>query len=172
MNMFHLAVPVWQLVVRSVLIYAAFLIALRLFGKREVGQFTLFDLVLVLLAANAVQPAITGPDNSVLGGLIIVATLFSINRVVALARLRSSRLNRLIEGQSRLIAENGHWIETALKHEDLSPEDCEMALREHGVASVEEARLVVLEVDGTISVVPIDARVSRSRHPVRYLRRS
>jgi uncharacterized membrane protein YcaP (DUF421 family) len=65
--MWHLQVPVWELMARSTLIYLVLVAALRLFGKREVGQFTLVDLVLVLLVANAVQPAMTGPDTSVTG---------------------------------------------------------------------------------------------------------
>ncbi|MGH7863245.1 MAG: DUF421 domain-containing protein, partial [Candidatus Dormibacteraceae bacterium] len=77
--MFTLGVPALEIILRSVAIYAALFVALRIFGKREVGQFTLYDLVFVLLVANAVQPAMTGPDSSLSGGLIIVATLAVIN---------------------------------------------------------------------------------------------
>lgn len=69
----HLAIPVWQIIVRSVVIYVVLLLGLRVFGKREVGQSTVFDLVLVLLVANAVQPAMTGPDSSLTGGSVIIA---------------------------------------------------------------------------------------------------
>ena len=78
--MWTLGTPVLELVIRAALIYLVFFAALRLFGKREIGQFTLFDLALVLLAANALQPAITGTDASILGGLIVIVTLFVINR--------------------------------------------------------------------------------------------
>ena len=80
--MFHLAVPWWELVLRSVGVYVVLLFGLRLFGKREVGQFTLFDLVFVLLVANAVQPSITGPDASLAGGIVIIASLLAANFVV------------------------------------------------------------------------------------------
>ena len=80
--MWTLGVPPLELVARTVIVYLIFLAALRLFGKREIGQFTLFDLALVLLAANALQPALTGPDQSVTGGLIIVVTIFVLNRFV------------------------------------------------------------------------------------------
>src|SRR5258708_17706280 len=86
--MFNFAVPPWELVLRSVLIYLALLAALRLFGRREVGQFTLYDLVLVLLVANAVQRAMTGPDSSLAGGLVIIAALVVLNFVIG-------RLDRL-----------------------------------------------------------------------------
>ena len=70
--MWELSVPAWELVARSVLVYALFLVFLRIAGKRELGQFTIFDLALVLLAANAMQPAITGPDASLPGAFVIV----------------------------------------------------------------------------------------------------
>lgn len=170
MDLFHTAIPWWQFVVRSVVIYSAFLIALRIFGKREVGQFTLFDLVLVLLAANALQPAITGPDNSLAGGLIIVAVLFGFNRLISYARLRSPRIQGLLEGHPRLIIKDGHWIQTALRREGLSEEDCMMVLREHGYSDVKEVEMAVLETDGTISVVPENSTVHRTRHRVRTKR--
>jgi len=88
--MLNFGVPPWELVIRAVVIYAALLGALRLFGKREVGQFTLYDLVLVLLVANAVQPAMTGPDSSLAGGLVIIATLILLN--FAIGRLDRFRI--------------------------------------------------------------------------------
>src|SRR5437764_15371753 len=81
--MFHFTVEPWQLVLRSVVIYLGLLLALRLFGKREVGQFTLYDLVLILLVANAVQPAMTGPDVSLGGGVVIIVVLIALNLAVA-----------------------------------------------------------------------------------------
>ncbi len=80
--MWTLGTPPLELVLRAAIIYVVFFGALRLFGKREIGQFTLFDLALVLLAANALQPAITGPDASIPGGLIVVVTIFVLNRGV------------------------------------------------------------------------------------------
>src|SRR4029077_5036394 len=75
-------VPRWELVIRAVVTYVALLVALRLFGKREVGQFTLYDLVFILLVANALQPAITGPDTSVVGGLVLIVALVGLNYLI------------------------------------------------------------------------------------------
>ncbi len=166
----QLAIPAWQLVVRSVVIYLALLVGLRLFGKREVGQFTVFDLVLVLLVANAVQPAITGPDSSVAGGLVIVGTLFLFNWAIASVRGRSPLIRRLLEGRETIIARDGSWIPEALKRAGLEIEDCTMALREHGYSDVAEVALAVLETDGTISVVPINSPLVRGRRRVRSRR--
>jgi uncharacterized membrane protein YcaP (DUF421 family) len=153
-GLWHLGVPPLELVARSLLVYALFLAALRLSGKRELGQFTILDLAAVLLAANALQPAITGPDVSLPGAAIIVATLFLANRLVAWARTRSSVIRHLLDAPPTTIAANGAWIATALDHEGLDDDDLSAALRQHGLESVDEVKLAVLEHDGSISVVP------------------
>ncbi len=170
--MWTFVLPPWELAFRSALIYLALVVVLRLFGKREVGQFTLFDLVLILLVANAVQPAMTGPDTSLVGGLVIILTLVFVNRGVALARARIPIVDRLLEAQPTVLARDGAWLPDALEREDLDLQDCEMALREHGIADVPEVELAMLEPDGTISVVPRDrSRVGRRRRRVRLIRR-
>ncbi|MGI8872203.1 MAG: DUF421 domain-containing protein [Candidatus Limnocylindria bacterium] len=168
--MWNLAVPAWELAFRSAVIYLAMLAALRLFGKREVGQFTLFDLVLILLLANAVQPAMTGPDTSLAGGLVIIATLVVENRLIAFIRSKVPAFDRLLEASPTVIGEDGKWVDAAFRREDLSIDDGERALREHGVASIEEAKLVVLEADGSISVVPKDSSSGGGRRPRRRAR--
>lgn len=171
-SVFNLSVPLWELVVRSVLIYAAFFIGLRLFGKRELGQFTLFDLVLVLLVANALQPSITGPDSSVTGGVVIIVVLLLINRSVGLLRSRWPAFDHLIEPPPTVVCEDGNLLKKNLESEGLTVEDVEMALREHGVEKIGDCKLAVLENDGSISVVSKDSPQSyRRRRRVRFLRR-
>jgi len=165
-----MAIPAWELVVRSTVIYIAMLIGLRLFGKREIGQFTLFDLVAVLLVANAVQPAMTGPDSSLVGGLLIIGTLLVLNWGVGTLRLRSPLFRRILQPRPTVIAQDGHWITDALRREGVDAEEAEMALREHGVESIEQVKLAVLELDGSISIVPLDSRTIRTRRRVRMLR--
>ena len=152
--MWQLTVAPLDLVIRSVLVYALFLAALRLAGKRELGQFTIFDLALVLLAANALQPAITGPDASIPGALIIVVTLFVLNRIVAFARIRSAAVRRILDYTPTTIAKDGHWLDGAVEQEGLDVDDLAAALREHGLESIEQVRLAVLEHDGSVSIVP------------------
>jgi uncharacterized membrane protein YcaP (DUF421 family) len=142
-----------------------FILVLRVFGKRELGQFTIFDLALLLLAANALQPAMTGPDTTVLGGVVILATIFALNWLTARLRERFPRLRRLLEPEPTILARDGAWLDAAVRSQDLDQEDLESALREHGLERVEDARLVVLEQDGTVSVVPreTDAEALRRR---------
>lgn len=169
--MLNFGIPPWELVIRAVVIYVALLGALRLFGKREVGQFTLYDLVLVLLVANAVQPAMTGPDSSLAGGLVIIATLILLN--FAIGRLDRFRLfHRLFQPQPTLIIKDGHYLSDRLRREGVDVDEVEMAIREHGLADVSEVRMGVLEADGTISIVGKDAVIHRTKRRVRYVRHS
>jgi uncharacterized membrane protein YcaP (DUF421 family) len=168
---FSFGVPWWQIVLRTVVIYVAFLVALRLFGKREIGQFTLSDLVLILLAANAVQPAMTGPDSSLVGGLVIVAALFLVNMALSWLRLHNRRAREFLEGHPSVIARDGSWFPEVMRREGLDQDEAMMALREHGVDSVDDVELAVLEVDGTVSVVPKDtSSLKRGRRRVRSRR--
>ncbi len=155
--MWTLGTPALDLVVRSTVIYVLFFGALRLFGKREIGQFTLFDLALVLLAANALQPAITGPDNSLTGGLIVVATLFVLNRAVAMMRVRSPWVRRLLEYGPTVVGRDGAWLLPVLVRQGLDLIDVEAALREHGLDTVAEMKLATREADGSISIVAPDS---------------
>jgi uncharacterized membrane protein YcaP (DUF421 family) len=169
--MFTLTLSPPELVLRSVVVYLVFLAALRLSGKRELGQFTIFDLALVLLASNALQPAITGPDASLPAALIIIATLFTLNRLAAFARNRWPAVRRILDYAPTTVAQDGKWIEAAIEHEGLDPDDLAAAIREYGLESVDEVKLAVLEHDGSISVVPGTGAPVRMRTRRRRYRR-
>jgi uncharacterized membrane protein YcaP (DUF421 family) len=169
-----LGIPALELVFRASVIYLVFFLALRLFGKREIGQFTLFDLALVWLAANAVQPAITGPDTSLLGGLILVVTLFAIDRLAAVMRVRIPLVRRFLEFQPTVVGRDGVWILRELVRQGLDLVDVDAALREHGLDDVKQMKLATLEADGSISIVSTDGADSAetARRRRRYRRRS
>ena len=170
MKIFELSVPWWELILRSAAIYLALLFGFRVFGKREVGQMTLFDLVVVLLVANAVQPAMTGPDASITGGLIIIATLLLLNYAISFVRVRVPWFNKLVEPSPVVVAKNGKWLQGILKKQELTDEEALAALREHGLESVSETKEVVLEADGSLSVVPKDGAQHHHRRHVRFIR--
>jgi len=171
-EIFKLGIPWSHLVIRAVIIYVVFFIGLRLFGKRELGQFTTFDLVLVLLVANALQPAITGPDNSVTGGVIIITILLVFNRMVALVRNRWPWFDALIDPPPTVVVQDGEISKLALEKEGLSETDVEMAIREHGIDKLSDVKQAVLENDGSISVVTKGSGERfRRRRRVRFLKR-
>lgn len=170
--MWTLGTPALELVIRAALIYLVFFGALRLFGKREIGQFTLFDLALVLLAANALQPAITGPDASIPGGLIVIVTIFTLNRGVAALRVRSALFRRLLEFEPTIIGRDGAWLLPELVRQGLDLVDVEASLREHGLDAVEQMKLATLEADGSISIVATEtAETAEARRRRRRYRR-
>jgi uncharacterized membrane protein YcaP (DUF421 family) len=164
------SIPAWELVLRAVLIYVALLVALRIFGKREVGQFTLYDLVFILLVANALQPAITGPDNSIVGGMVLILALVLTNAGVS--RLdRIPRFHRLLAAPPAVIIQDGKYLTEVMKREGVDQEEAETAMREHGVAAVEEVQLGVLEPDGSISIVA-PGSATRTKRKVRFHQRN
>jgi len=158
------------IIIRTVLVYLAVLIGLRLSGKREIGQMTVFDLVVLLLLANAVQNAMVGPDTSVTGGLLAALVLLVLNFLIARSGLRWPKIRRLVEGSPTLLILHGDIIPEHLRREGLDRETLESALREHGVMEVSQVEMAVLEIDGSISVVPAGAETRRVRHPVKNLR--
>ena len=159
--------------VRTAVVYLALLVGLRLTGKRQVGQFTPFDLLLLLLLANAVQNAMVGPDVSLWGGLVAAATLLALNGVVAAVAWRGRGAARLLEGMPTLLIRHGRVLEPNLVKEGISREDLMRALREHGVDSPELVRSAILEVDGAISVLREDEAppVTKPHHRIRGVRR-
>jgi uncharacterized membrane protein YcaP (DUF421 family) len=131
---------------------------------------TVFDLVVLLLISNAVQNAMVGPDTSLLGGILAAGVLLALNALLARLRLRWPRLRRVLEGSPTLLVLHGAVLPDHLRKEGLDPETLEEALREHGVADVADVEMAVLEIDGSISVVPATAETQHIRRPVKYLR--
>ncbi len=162
-----------EIVLRAAIIYFVVLIGIRLTGKRQVGQMTPFDLVVLLLIANAVQNAMTGSDTSVTGGLVAAATLLGVNAVVTRLAWGHKGVRELVEGTPTLLIHAGKVIPAHLAKERVTREELEQALREHGIASVAEVSSAVLEVDGSISVLRLDEAptASRPHHRFRFLRR-
>jgi uncharacterized membrane protein YcaP (DUF421 family) len=159
-----------EIAARTAVIYLAVLIGLRLTGKREVGQMTPFDLVLLILIANAVQNAMTGPDTSVTGGIVAAGTLLALNFLVSRFVFRNRRLRRLVEGTPTILVRQGQLVQKNLASEHIDPDEILQALREHGVPRIEEVGLAVLEIDGSISVLRKDELppIERPHHRFRF----
>jgi uncharacterized membrane protein YcaP (DUF421 family) len=145
-----------DIVLRTGIIYLVVLIGVRLSGKREVGQMTPFDLVLLLLISNSVQNAMTGPDTSVLGGIAAAATLLVVNYLVAALSGSNRVLRKVIEGEPTLLVHDGEIITAHMNKERVSMDELERALREHGINNYHDVALAVLEVDGSISCLKYD----------------
>ena len=153
-ELFELSAPWWVFVLRATAIYALVMVLVRVSGKRAVGQFTPFDLVLLILIGNAVQNGINGGDNSLTGAAIMATTLIALNYGVAFVTARSRRAERLVEGEPVVLARDGKLFDHVLRRELVSQSDFREALRMNSVEDVAEVELALLETNGHISVVP------------------
>ncbi|MBI3578885.1 MAG: DUF421 domain-containing protein [Ignavibacteriales bacterium] len=158
-----------EIALRTLIIYVVVLVGIRLTGKREVGQMTPFDLVLLLLIANAVQNAMTGPDTSVLGGIVAAATLLLLNASVTRIVWRYRSARKLVEGSPTLLIRHGKVLHENLAKEKIPAEALHQALREHGIANVGDVSIAVLEIDGSISVLK-NEEIPSAEKPHRHIR--
>lgn len=158
------------IVLRTIAVYLVIVVGLRLTGKRQIGQMTPFDLALLLLLANSVQNAMVGQDSSLVGGLVAALVLLVLNATLGRIAVRSAAFGRVLRGHSRLLVNRGVVVEPALAEEGINHEDLMQALREQGVATIEDVRLAVLEIDGTISVLRNDDVTGDTHKPHRRFR--
>jgi uncharacterized membrane protein YcaP (DUF421 family) len=168
--MIDLGVTWWEIALRAVVVYVALFVALRVLGKRQLGQLAIHDLVFLLLVSNAVQPAVTGPDSSLVGGIVIIVTLSLLNLLIARLELFGF-FHRLLLPAPTIVIKDGHYLDDALRREQVDRDLVDASIREHGLEDVSDVELGVLEVDGTISVVPAGGKSFRTRRRVRALRR-
>lgn len=144
-----------DIVIRSGVVYLAIIIGLRLAGKRHLGQLTIPDFVLILLISNAVQNAMVGDNTSLLGGLAAAGTLLVINIGVSYLIFKNKTAKRALEGSPVLLIYNGVPALEHLAKEEITQEEMLGIVREHGLEKFADVYTAVLELDGTISVVPI-----------------
>ncbi|WP_313139533.1 YetF domain-containing protein [Stenotrophomonas sp.] len=153
-DLFALAMPWWEFILRAVVVYTVVLGMVRLGGKRALGQITPFDVLLIVLLGNAVQNALPGSDTSLGGGLLLAATLILLNYAVGWLTTRSRRMERIIEGEPVVIGRDGRWFDSVLRREQVTRADVEAALRQQGCLGVDEVALALLENNGHITIIP------------------
>ena len=163
--MFDLTTPWWEIILRTAVVYVVVLFLLRLAGKRELGQMSPVDLVVILVIANAVQNAMTGGDNSLIGGIIAAATLVAVNTAFARVGHRVPYLQHLFESQPTVLVRGGKLVKRNLDRENVEEDELMMAAREHGIDDISGVESAYLERDGSISIIPKGAPGrSGSRH--------
>ena len=144
----------FDVAIRTGIVYIFIVIALKLGGQRDVGQMSRLDLIVLLVIADAVQNAMVGENTTLLGGLVAAAVLVGLDRGLRFLEQRSKRVEQIIEGEARMLIRNGVVLGKALREEDISTDELMAALRQHGVLRPDQVELAVLETDGSISVVP------------------
>ncbi len=152
-ELFQLSAPWWHFVLRAVAIYLLVMVLVRVSGKRAVGQFTPFDLVLLILIGNAVQNGLNGGDNSMSGAAILAVCLIALNYLAAWLSSRNSAARKLIEGMPTVLAKDGHVFQDVLRRELVSKSDFHEAMRQADCQDIEQIYMATLETDGHISVM-------------------
>jgi uncharacterized membrane protein YcaP (DUF421 family) len=155
-SIFHLDLSVGEKILRSILIYVFLVVALRVVGKRELGQANTLDLVVLLLVANAVQNGIIGNDLSVTGALVGATTLFVVNEALNRTTYALPWVSRALEGEPTTLIEKGKPVTKALFHAGISLPDLRAIARRQGYADLGEVHTAILETNGVISMFKKD----------------
>ena len=160
-----------RIILSTVAVYLFLIIAIRLFGKKELAQLSVFDLVFILLISNVVQNAMTGPDTTLSGGLVGAAALFIVNYLLKFLEFRFPIFSKAIQGEAVMLIFKGTVNRKNLEKAKITMDELIEAIREHGVTTIEEVDLAVFEVDGNISVLSdqFKRKTSRRRKPRKML---
>ena len=157
-----------KVIFSTAVVYIFIIVAIRLFGKKELAQLSVIDLVFILLISNAVQNAMVGPDTSLVGGLIAAATLFILNFGFKFLLYKFPSLGKALQGEAIMLVYNGKLMTENLKRARITVAELEEAAREHGVDSLAEVNLAILEVDGNISILSNDFKDRSKRKKKHY----
>ena len=154
-DLFVTDIPAWNLAFRAAAVFVALLFMLRLANKRQVAQLGMPDFVALLLVSNAVQNAMNGGDNSLVGGLLMAVVLIALSTAFQYASFRSPRLERLVQGGPTLLIHRGQIVDSNLRRELLSRRELHAMLRRQDIHAIGEVAEAVLESDGYLSIVKV-----------------
>lgn len=158
-----------NIVLRALAVYIFIIVAIRVFGKKELAQLSVIDLVFILLISNAVQNAMVGPDNSLEGGLVAALSLFAANFILKKIFYKNKGMSKLIQGEAIVLIYKGTPNVENCKKAEITMEELEAAVREHGSRDIQHVDLAMLEVDGNISVISEDfIKRSMVSHPRKH----
>jgi uncharacterized membrane protein YcaP (DUF421 family) len=151
-HIFTFEIPIWEKILRTIVVYAAIVILLRVMGKRNLAQVNTFDLVVIFLLSNVVQNAIIGPDNSLGGGLVGAAVLIVVNNIVVRLAARNDRLGRWLDGEPTELVHDGIFDDSAVESLGLRHADVMASLRHQGVSDLSDVHTATLDPNGAITV--------------------
>ncbi len=137
----------------SVVVYLFVILAIRLFGKKELSQLSIVDLVFILLISNSLQNAMVGNNTSLAGGLTAATSLFVVNWILKNLIYHSKEISKTLQGNPIMLVYQGKIIQKHLDKAQISRDELDASIREHGIKNVSLVDLAILEVDGNISVL-------------------
>jgi uncharacterized membrane protein YcaP (DUF421 family) len=159
---FDMGIPLGEKLLRALIVYGFLLFALRVLGKRELGQQNTLDFLVLLLVANAVQNGIIGADNSVTGAIVGAVALFALNRLFNYLAYRYPWADRLFEGSPSYLIRDGRLVGSTMKREQISRPELRSIARRQGYESLDEIGTAILETNGSVTFLgrdqPYDAQ--------------
>ena len=156
--------PYIDITLRSVAVYFFMIIALRIFGKKELSQLNTADVILILLISNSVQNAMVGADTSLYGGMIAAFSLFLINFIFKKVMLKSKFIKGLVQDKPEILIHNGKTEFKTLARLGITSEELEEAMREHGIKYYKDVKLAMFEIDGNISIISGNENLKQTHH--------
>ena len=156
--------PYIDITLRSVAVYFFMIIALRIFGKKELSQLNPADVILILLISNSVQNAMVGADTSLYGGMIAAFSLFLINFIFKKVMLKSKFIKGLVQDKPEILIHNGKTEFKTLARLGITSEELEEAMREHGIEYYKDVKLAMFEIDGNISIISGNENLKQTHH--------
>lgn len=156
--------PYIDITLRSVAVYFFMIIALRIFGKKELSQLNTADVILILLISNSVQNVMVGANTSLYGGIIAAFSLFLINFIFKKVMLKSKFIKELVQDKPEVLIHNGKIEFKTLARLGITSEELEEAMREHGIEYYKDVKLAMFEIDGNISIISGNENLKQTHH--------
>jgi uncharacterized membrane protein YcaP (DUF421 family) len=145
-----------DIVIRAAVVYVFVWLVLRALGKRELGELTAFELVLLFVIGDLVQQSITQNDTSVTAAILAISTIAVLIVIQSFAVFRSKRLRPLIDGSPVVLVHDGRVMEAPLRRERMTVEDLKEAARAQGIGHIGDIKIAILEDDGKVSFITFD----------------
>ena len=153
-----------DIIIRSISVYLFMIIALRIFGKKELSQLNTADIILILLISNAVQNAMVGSNSSLQGGLVAALVLFIINFILKKIMYNSKTITDLVQGKPEILIHKGIIDFKSLAKLEITSQELDEVIREHGIEHFKDVKLAMMEIDGNISVISGDKTLKQTHH--------
>lgn len=151
--MLNMSLPWWEFVIRALVVYLFLVIGIRLTGRRQVGQLSPLDFILLLILSNSVQNSMNGGDNSLVGGMILAGTLLAMNWFFSYITFRSQRLASSIDGRPLVLIHEGKINESVKRLELITDDELKAIIRRNGLENVGQVHIAIIEPNGSISVI-------------------
>lgn len=152
-----------DIILRSVSVYLFMIIALRIFGKKELSQLNTADVILILLISNSVQNAMVGTDTTLWGGLAAATVLFFINFVLKKLMYKYKGFSDFMQEKPEILIHNGNLDFKSLSRLNITADELKEAMREHGLEYFKDVKLAMLEIDGNISIISGDRDLKQTQ---------